>query len=94
MSDQIITQSWMHLLGIKDGANLATNVLENLDDADTQERIDGVSLQTLGAIANLASNYRGLGVSEPLIDDWRIACHEKMMRVFSESRRTGHAAAA
>ena len=93
MADLIITQSWQQI-GIKDGEHLAANVLEKLEDADTQERIDGVSLQTLGAIANLASSYRDGGVSEPLIQAWRLACQEKMTRVFSELRRGGQAAAA
>jgi hypothetical protein len=94
MVDEIITHSWMRQLGIADGARLAGDVLDELSDADCRERIDGVSLHALGAIARLAGDYRQRGVSEPLVDIWRISCHEEMIRVFAEFRRIRNAAAA
>ena len=94
MADVIITQTWMQQLGIADGARLAGEVLDELCDADTRERIDSVSLHTLAAIGRLAGDYRQRGVSEPLIQAWRIACHEEMTRVFNEFRRVRMAVAA
>ena len=86
MADVIITQSWMQQLGIADGARLAGEVLDELCDADTRERIDSVSLHTLASIGRLAGDYRQRGVSEPLIQAWRAACHAEMTRVFNEFR--------
>jgi hypothetical protein len=94
MVDQIMTQSWMRQIGIADGARLAGGVLDELADADSRERIDSVSLHTIAAIGSLASDYRQRGVSEPLIETWRISCHEEMIRVFAEFRRVRSAAAA
>jgi len=94
MVDQIMTQSWMRQLGIADGARLAGGVLDELADAESRERIDSVSLHTIAAIGSLASDYRQRGVSEPLIETWRISCHEEMIRVFAEFRRVRNAAAA
>ena len=93
MVDQIMTQSWMRQLGIADGARLAGAVLDELVDADSRERIDSISLHTIAAIGSLASDYRQRGVSDPLIQTWRVACHEEMTRVFAEFRRTRSAAA-
>ena len=94
MADEIITQSWMRQLGVADGARLAGEVLDELSDADSRERIDSVSLHTLAAIGRLAGDYRQRGVSEPLIGTWRAACHEEMIRVFAEFRRVRMATAA
>ena len=94
MADQIMTQNWMEQLGAEDGARLAAEVLDELYDADTQERIDGVSLHTLGALAGLANEYRERGVSDALLLAWRIACHEEMKRVFSRHRENRQAVAA
>ena len=95
MVDQIMTQSWMRQLGIADGARLAGGVLDELAEADnSRERIDSVSLHTMAAIGSLASDYRQRGVSEPLIETWRISCHKEMIRVFAEFRRVRNAAAA
>jgi hypothetical protein len=94
MVDQIMTQSWMRQLGIADGARLASAVLDDLADAESRERIDSVSLHTIAAIGSLASDYRQRGVSEPLIQTWRVACHEEMIRVFAEFRRVRNAEAA
>ena len=94
MADDTITQNWMQQLGTADGARLAGEVLDELSDADTRERIDSVSLHALAAIARLAGDYRRRGVSEPLINTWRVACHEEMIRVFAEFRRVRHAIAA
>jgi len=94
MVDQIMTQSWMRQLGIADGARLVGGVLDELADAESRERIDSVSLHTIAAIGSLASDYRQRGVSEPLIETWRISCHEEMIRVFAEFRRVRNAAAA
>jgi hypothetical protein len=94
MVDQIMTQSWMRQLGIADGARLAGGVLDELADAESRERIDSVSLHTIAAIGSLASDYRQRGVSEPLIETWRISCHEEMIRVFAEFRRVRNAVAA
>jgi len=93
MVDQIMTQSWMRQLGIADGARLAGAVLDELVDAESRERIDCVSLHTIAAIGSLASDYRQRGVSEPLIQMWRVSCHEEMSRVFAEFRRTRSVAA-
>ena len=94
MADDTITRSWMQQLGIADGARLAGEVLDELSDADTRERIDAVSLHAMAAIARLAADYRQRGVSEALIDTWRLACHEEMIRVFAEFRRVRQAVAA
>jgi hypothetical protein len=94
MADEIMTQSWMRQLGIADGARLAGQVLDELSDAETRERIDSVSLHTLAAIGRLAGDYRQRGVSEPLIGIWRTSCHEEMTRVFAEFRRVKMAVAA
>lgn len=94
MADVIITQAWMRQLGIADGARLAGDVLNELSDADSRERIDSVSLHTLAAIAGLAGDYRQRGVSEPLIQAWRAACQDEMTRVFAEFRRVRNVMAA
>jgi hypothetical protein len=94
MVDQMMTQSWMRQLGIADGARLAGAVLDELADADSRERIDSVSLHTMAAIGSLAGDYRRRGVSEPLIETWRVTCHEEMTRVFAEFRRVRSAVAA
>ena len=97
MADVIITQSWMQQLGIADGARLAGDVLNELSDADSRERIDSVSLHTIAAIAaiaGLAGDYRHRGVSEPLIQAWRAACQNEMTRVFAEFRRVRNVMAA
>lgn len=86
MADVIITQNWMRQLGNADGARLAGEVLNELSDADSRERIDGVSLHTIAALAGLAGDYRRRGVSEPLIQVWRAACQDEMTRVFAEFR--------
>ena len=92
MAEATITQAWMQQLGIADGARLAGEVLNEIADADSRERIDSISLHTLAALAGLAGDYRRRGVSEPLVQAWRAACQAEMTRVFAEFRRVRHAA--
>ena len=94
MTDETITKNWMQQLGAEDGARLVADVLEQLDDADTQERVDRVSLRTLGAIGNLARGYRERGVSDPLVLAWRVACHEEMSRILRQHKQARQAEAA
>ena len=81
-----IAVEWARQLGAKDGTVLAHRVLDELDDADTQEQVDGVTTGVVAAVRELAAIYRDRGVSDGLIRTWRAACHDEMSRVFREAR--------